>query len=160
MVNLVNHPFPARRVTLIARVIRPRVLRYKGAEYTPKVTPDGMPVYDVPADYAEQLLSGEPNKWALLSPESIELRLQLPGQMGKSAVLVTAVVPVNGADGEVLRGRNGLPVYADPEDAEMLGQRVKKEDTVLKKRGTKPVGKKSSTGVTDAVDQKSSDSML
>lgn len=124
---LMDHPNRTQNITLLALVSTPRVLGFKSqyskvedppVQFRPKTNEFGAVLYEVPFEYAERLLRGEPEKYKLFSPKSIKI-YRNGKQGGRELATVTAVEPVMEGE-EPLRDRGGNIVYQNVDMSNLM----------------------------------------
>lgn len=146
------HPYRQGSIEVLCRTTRPITLECDGKEYKPLMTKYGMPYYSVPYDYAVRLLSGEPDKFAVLGPSDIEAYFTPRGeQYHRTVVLKMHHVVMDGE--EPVREANGLPVYsADPEEEDRPVKKAEKKAD-KKAQGKKGADKKAESNKPDEDDE-------
>lgn len=125
---LMDHPFRTQMITLLALVTMPRVLSFKSRygsdkeppqQFQPKVDEYGSIFYEVPFEYAERLIRGEPNKYKLISPRYLKMFVNNPKTGGRVLTTIGAVKPVMIGE-EPQRDRNGQVVYEKVDLEDMM----------------------------------------
>jgi hypothetical protein len=103
-------------VTIFAIMTDERYLEWDGEMFEQKRTEHGSRYYVVPPKYAHRLLASEPYKFYLSKPDSLDVKVPVPGG-GSAYKKFNRVIEKLNRDGSVVRGISGLPELIDPEDA-------------------------------------------
>ena len=95
-------------------------------EYEPKVTDEGLLVYELPYKYAERLIASEPYKFKYMGPTDF-IRVPMPTTNGgESRVVMYRHIVKKDKNDKVERDRVGLPILIpDPEAVEAVNKELK-----------------------------------
>ena len=106
-------------VTLFAKMTTDRYLEWGGEIFEQQKTEKGSRFYIVPPLYAHRLLASEPYKFFLLKPNSLNVKVPVPGG-GSEYKRFTRVIEKLNQDETVVLDKNGLPELIDPKDAVLI----------------------------------------